>query len=75
MKVSRNLFVPLGISLFLLGMLSIFLSIVGVYLAPLAFLERTLGGLAAFLIKLVMLVGGLMLAYLSHKDWSEEGDA
>lgn len=64
----KNLLTALGFFCFIIGMLSIFLGIVGVYLSFLSPLEK-LGNLPAFLIKLALAVGGLVLAYLARTDW------
>ena len=57
--------------LFALGMLSIILSIVGVKLAFLSWIDNW-GRLTGFLIKLFMLVVGMIIMFVARADWSEE---
>lgn len=54
----------IGFILFFVGMLSIFLALVGIHFSFLAFLER-LGRLPAFLIKVMMAISGVVIIYLS----------
>jgi len=54
----------IGFILFFIGMLSIFLALVGIHFSFLAFIER-LGKLPAFLIKVVMAISGVVIIYLS----------
>lgn len=54
----------IGFILFFIGMLSIFLALVGIHFSFLAFIER-LGKLPAFLIKVMMAISGVVIIYLS----------
>jgi len=65
----------IGFILFFLGMLSIFLALVGIHFSFLTFLER-MGRLPAFLIKVMMAVSGVVIIYLSkiHYPAKEHSD-
>lgn len=58
----------IGFILFFLGMLSIVLSLVGIHFTFLSFLE-TWGGLVAFLIKVLLVIVGFVLIYLSKTQY------
>ena len=68
---NKGIMTLLGYLLFALGMLSIILSIVGVKLAFLAWIDNW-GGLIGFLIKLSMLVVGMIIMFVARADWSDE---
>ncbi|MEM6724072.1 MAG: hypothetical protein AAF598_08540 [Bacteroidota bacterium] len=68
---NKGLITLLGYLLFSLGMLSIILSIVGVKLAFLSWIDAP-GRLTGFLIKLFMLVIGLIIMFVARADWSDE---
>lgn len=58
----------LGFVLFLFGILGIILDLVGMQFSFLLWLDR-LGSLVSFLIKLIMLFGGMVIMYLYGTDW------
>ena len=64
--MNRVTFTVLGYVLLLIGMLSMILGFIGLSLQPLAFLERTLGPLCSFIVKLTMVVVGLIMFYMSR---------
>ena len=68
---NKGLMTLLGYLLFALGMLSIILSIVGVKLAFLSWIDNW-GRLTGFLIKLFMLVIGMIIMFVARADWPEE---
>jgi len=53
------------------GFLALMLSLVGVQLAWLAWL-RAFGGAAAFLVHLLLIIGGIVLIYLMQTDFKGE---
>jgi len=59
-----------GFLLFILGMLALILSLVGVKLAPLLWIDSW-GALTGMVIRLTMILIGLLLAYIANTDWNE----
>ena len=62
-----------GFLLFVIGLLSLVLLLVGANLSILKFIDqggRTLG----LLLRLIMVFGGVVLVYLARTDWSKEND-
>lgn len=53
------------------GFLALMLSLVGVQLAWLSWL-RAFGGSAAFLVQLLLIIGGIVLIYLMQTDFKGE---
>ncbi|GIV32045.1 MAG: hypothetical protein KatS3mg030_347 [Saprospiraceae bacterium] len=66
--MKKALWLLVGFGLFFLGALSIILNMVGVDFTFLAWLDQ-MGRLTAFLIKVVMAVGGIVIIYLNSVDW------
>ena len=60
----------LGFLLFILGFASICLMVVGVQLSFLTWLDY-FGKLAGFLMRLVMIIGGMMLVVADNTDWKK----
>lgn len=67
----KGLFTLLGFMLFLFGFTSLMLSLVGVRYSFLAWLDN-IGSLFGFVVKLLMVVGGLVIAILARTDWDRE---
>lgn len=61
----------LGFMLFLVGIVGILLDLVGLQFAFLLWMDQ-LGKLGSFLVKLVMLFGGIVLMYLYATDWKRQ---
>ncbi len=59
-----QLLTTIGFLLFIIGFVALVLSLVGVRLSMLSFLD-TFGALASFVTKLVMVVVGIVLIYIS----------
>ncbi len=55
------------------GFLTLLLTLLGLEFTYMAWLER-LPGLMPLMIKLLMLFGGIVLAYLSSTDWKSQHD-
>ena len=60
-----------GFLLFLFGFLSLVLSMIGLQLAFLAWLDLA-GPLVGFLARLVMILAGVILVMLAQTDWAKE---
>ncbi|MDO8367803.1 MAG: hypothetical protein Q7T20_13460, partial [Saprospiraceae bacterium] len=56
---------------FTLGITSIVMELVGTHWYFLAWLERT-GRLVAFILKLLMIIGGILLIIFARTDWDKE---
>jgi len=63
--MNKNIITVIGFILFLSGMYALSLSLVGAKFTPLLFLEK-LGGTASFFIKIVMVLVGVLLIFLSR---------
>lgn len=63
--MNKNIITIIGFILFLTGMYSLSLSLVGAKFTPFLFLEK-LGGTASFFIKIVMVLVGVLLIFLSR---------
>lgn len=68
--MKKALWLIVGFALFFLGALSLILNMVGVDFTFLAWLNH-FGRLPAFLIKVLMVVGGIVVIYLNSVDWRE----
>ncbi len=60
-----------GLALFIIGITAITLQMVGVQWVFLAFLEKA-GRLFAFIVKILMVLGGFILIVLARTDWEQE---
>ncbi|MCO6477152.1 MAG: hypothetical protein J5I94_11055 [Phaeodactylibacter sp.] len=71
--MTKGVFSILGAVLAGLGFLSIALSLVGVQFSFLAWLD-SFGRLFGFVIKLIMIIAGILILYISQSDFKgEEG--
>ncbi|MEO1515108.1 MAG: hypothetical protein AAFV95_08840 [Bacteroidota bacterium] len=61
----------IGFGLFIIGMLALCLSMVGVQLSFLTFIDIPGRGFG-FLIRLLMIFAGLIIIVLSRSDWRQE---
>lgn len=71
--MSKGIITLIGFTLFIIGFLAIILSLVGVQLAFLTWIDnpsRSFG----FLIKLLMILGGAVIVVLARGRWKEEYD-
>jgi len=73
--MKKALWLTTGFLLFILGFSSLVLSIVGVKIAFLTWLD-VLGGLFGLIAKILMIVVGIVIVYLTSTDWraEEEGN-
>lgn len=67
--MNKNIQTTIGFLLLLFGTLSIVLSLVGVKLTFLTWLD--INPLFGFVVKLLMIVGGIVLAVLSNTNWRD----
>ena len=63
--MNKHIITIIGFILFLSGMYALSLSLVGAKFTPLLFLEK-LGGTASFFIKILMVLVGVLLIFLSR---------
>jgi len=64
--MNRVTFTVVGYVLVLLGFLSLILGMIGLSLQPLVWIDRSMGPLGSFLIKLLMIVFGMIMLYMSR---------
>lgn len=67
----KGIFILLGFIFFLLGILGIILDLVGMQFSFLLWLDK-LGRLGSFIVKLIMLFGGLVVMYLYGTNWRQK---
>lgn len=69
--MNKTLLTVAGFLLFTFGFLSLVLSMIGVQLAFLAWLDK-LGALFAFVTRIIMVLAGVLLVALAQTDWARE---
>ncbi len=69
--MNKTLLTVAGFFLFTFGFLSLVLSMIGVQLAFLAWLDK-IGALFAFIIRILMVLAGIILVALAQTDWARE---
>ncbi|MFZ2900050.1 MAG: hypothetical protein WA004_15590 [Saprospiraceae bacterium] len=69
--MNKTLLTVGGFLLFTFGFLSLVLSMIGVQLAFLAWLDK-IGALFAFIIRILMVLAGIILVALAQTDWARE---
>lgn len=72
--MSKGIYAFIGFGLFIIGFLALFLMLVGVQLSYLTWIDAG-GKLVGFLIRMGMILGGLIIVYLTQTDWRKEEDA
>ncbi len=72
--MNKTLQMVIGFLLVGTGFLSIILSMIGVQLIFLAWMEPTLGPLTSFLIRLGMILAGFIFLVVSQTNFNEEGE-
>jgi hypothetical protein len=68
---NKALFTTVGFVLFILGGSALVLSLVGVKFSFLVWLDAA-GPLAGFVARIVMMIGGIVLATLANTHWEDE---
>lgn len=69
--MNKTLLTVTGFLLFTFGFLSLVLSMIGVQLALLAWLDK-IGALFAFITRILMILAGVILVALAQTDWARE---
>ncbi len=70
--MKKSLLTVIGFLLFVLGIVSIILSVVGMQFKLLLWQDQ-LGSLWAFIIRILMIFIGIILVYLTNTQWKENG--
>jgi uncharacterized membrane protein YidH (DUF202 family) len=68
---NKGLLLLLGYLLFTLGITSVVMELVGTHWYFLAWLEH-FGHLFTFILKILMMIGGILLIVLARVDWERE---
>lgn len=68
---NKAIFTTVGFILFILGSSALVLSLVGVKFSFLVWLDAA-GALSGFIARIVMMVGGIVLATLANTNWEDE---
>ena len=71
--MKKTLWVIFGFLLFIIGFTALVLSLVGVKLAYLTWIDKP-SALFGFLMRILMIVSGLVIVYLSVTDWRNQED-
>ena len=69
--MSKALYTFVGFLLFLFGFMALSLSLVGVQLSFLTWIDAP-GKLFGFVIRLLMILAGIVIVVLTRTDWREE---
>ncbi len=69
--MNKTVAMSIGFILFIVGMLAVVLSLVGVQLSFLVWLDN-ISTLFGFVAKLLMVIGGIVIIVLAQTDWSQE---
>lgn len=69
--MSRAVYTFIGFLLFLFGFMALALSLVGVQLSFLTWIDAP-GKLFGFVIRLLMILAGIVIVVLTRTDWREE---
>jgi len=68
---NKSLWILTGLLLLIFGFTAIVLQLVGVSWAFLHFLDQ-IGGLFAFVMKVLMVMAGILLIVIARTDWEQE---
>ncbi len=71
MDMKKACWMTFGFLLFLFGFSALTLSVVGVKLSFLTWIDAP-GALFGFLVRILMIVGGIVTVYLTSTDWRTE---
>lgn len=69
--MKKGIYTLIGFLLFILGSSALILSLVGVQLSFLTWIDA-FGGTLGFIIRILMMIGGIVIAVLSKTDWEKE---
>ncbi len=71
--MKKGIYTLIGFLLFIIGGTALVLSLVGVKLSFLLWIDEA-GGLLGFIIRIVMMIGGIVIAVLSTGNWQEDDE-
>jgi uncharacterized Tic20 family protein len=69
----KGIYSLIGFLLFIIGFVALSLSLVGINLSFLNFLDK-ISPLFGFIVKLLMIVGGIVMVILARTDWEKENN-
>ncbi len=69
--MKKTLWVSAGFLMFIIGFTALVLSLVGVKLSYLTWIDAP-GALFGFLVRILMIIGGVVIVYLSVTDWRDQ---
>ncbi|HMG14394.1 MAG TPA: hypothetical protein VK590_03035 [Saprospiraceae bacterium] len=69
----KGIYSLIGFLLFITGFVALSLSLVGINLKIISFLDRV-SPLFGFVMKLLMIVGGIVMVILARTDWEKENN-
>ena len=70
---AKAVYAIIGFSLLIIGFLSLVLMLVGVQLSYLTWIDN-LGRLTGFVIRLLMITGGIVMIVLTQSNWRNQED-
>jgi hypothetical protein len=65
MEANKTLYTTIGFLMFVIGFLAIFLSLVGLNLSYLSWINKAIGDGGAFLVNVILIVCGAVLVYMT----------
>jgi len=68
MQTNKTLYTTIGFLMFVVGFLAIFLSLVGLNLSYLSWINKAIGDGGAFLVNVCLIVGGSILVYMTKAN-------
>ena len=71
--MKKSLWVSFGFLLFIFGFISLILSLVGLKLSFLTWIDSP-GAIFGFIVRILMIVGGVVVVYLSATDWRSQDE-
>lgn len=72
--MNRVTFTVVGYVMLTLGFLSIILSLIGLRLVPISFIDEFFSPVVSLLIKLSLIVGGIIIFYISRVNPDQEDE-
>ena len=69
--MKKTIWVTAGFLLFIIGFIALVLSLVGAKLSYLTWIDAP-GPLFGFLLRILMIVGGVVIVYMSVSDWRNQ---
>ena len=71
--MKKTIWVIIGFLLFIIGFTALVLSLIGVKLTYLTWIDKP-SALFGFLMRILMIIGGVVIVYLSVTDWRNQED-